>query len=205
MYTFDVLVWEDQLEDGSTGYGAWCSYVLGVWGQGDTEEEEALADIVSVMTDVIRERTRGRMGRSLADPETAASEMAEIVNHASFPPKAFRTRCTKYRSRPRCQPASDAALRKRVGRARELRRLLCQDGIYRSCSQRNHWRYRHIIGLWPTHTEGLFWKPRDQDRHVMGKIITKQLRMTVDEFREAMNGNIPERFTNPRFWNSGAR
>lgn len=33
----------------------------------------------------------------------------------------------------------------------------------------------------------------------MGGVITKQLRMTVDEFREAMNGNIPERFTNPEF------
>jgi len=37
---------------------------------------------------------------------------------------------------------------------------------------------------------------------VMGDIITKQLRMTVDESREAMNGNIHERFTNRQFWNS---
>jgi len=36
----------------------------------------------------------------------------------------------------------------------------------------------------------------------MGEIITKQLRMTVDEFRDARNGNIPERFTNPEFWNN---
>ncbi len=36
----------------------------------------------------------------------------------------------------------------------------------------------------------------------MGGIITKQLRMTVDEFREAMNGNIPEQSTNPDFWNN---
>ena len=49
MYTFDVLVWEDPLEDRTMGYGAWCSYVVGVSGQGDTEEE-ALADIVSAMT-----------------------------------------------------------------------------------------------------------------------------------------------------------
>ena len=34
------------------GYGGWRSYVVGVWGQGDTEGE-ALADIASVMTDVI--------------------------------------------------------------------------------------------------------------------------------------------------------
>ena len=33
----------------------------------------------------------------------------------------------------------------------------------------------------------------------MGNIIS-QLQMTVDEFRPAMNGDIPERFTNPQFW-----
>ena len=80
MYTFDVLVWEDPLEDGSMGYGAWCSYVLGVWGQGDTEDQ-ALADIVTAMTDVILHPWEG--GKSLADLETAASEMAEIVNELS--------------------------------------------------------------------------------------------------------------------------
>ena len=36
----------------------------------------------------------------------------------------------------------------------------------------------------------------------VGEIITNQTRMTVDEFRDAMNGNIPERFTNPEFWNN---
>ena len=36
---------------------------------------------------------------------------------------------------------------------------------------------------------------------LMGDIITHQLRMTVDEFRDAMDGDIPERFTNPEFWN----
>ena len=80
MHTFDVLVWEDPLEDGSMGYGAWCSYVLGVWGQGDTEEE-ALADIIAAMTDVILYPWED--GKSLADPETAASEMAEIANELS--------------------------------------------------------------------------------------------------------------------------
>ena len=34
----------------------------------------------------------------------------------------------------------------------------------------------------------------------MGNIITHQLRMTVDEFRDAMAREIPERFTNPEFW-----
>lgn len=80
MHTFDVLVWEDPLEDGTMGYGAWCSYVIGVSGQGDTEEE-ALADIVSVMTDVILHPWED--GKSLADPEIAASEMNEIVSELS--------------------------------------------------------------------------------------------------------------------------
>ena len=80
MYTFDVLVWEDPLEDGSMGYGAWCSYVIGVSGQGDTEEE-ALADIVSVMTDVILHPWED--GKSLADEAQAAAEMAEIINELS--------------------------------------------------------------------------------------------------------------------------
>lgn len=80
MYTFDVLVWEDPSSDGSMGYGAWCSYVIGVSGQGDTEEE-ALADIVSVMTDVILHPWED--GKSLADEAQAAAEMAEIINELS--------------------------------------------------------------------------------------------------------------------------
>ena len=76
MYTFDVLVWEDPLEDGSMGYGAWCSYVVGVWGQGDTEEE-ALVDITSAMTDVILHPWDD--GVSLANAEEAATEMAGII------------------------------------------------------------------------------------------------------------------------------
>ena len=48
MDTFTVVTWTDALSDGSTSYAAWCSYVLGVWGQGDTEDE-ALADILSAM------------------------------------------------------------------------------------------------------------------------------------------------------------
>ncbi len=80
MYTFDVLVWEDPSSDGSMGYGAWCSYVVGVGGQGDTEEE-ALADITSMMTDVILHPWED--GKSLADAAQAAAEMAEIVEELS--------------------------------------------------------------------------------------------------------------------------
>ena len=82
-------------------------------------------------------------------------------------------------------------------RARELRRLLVRMGFIEA-AHNDHWRYRHLgLGL---HTKVSFGN-REIKPHVMGKIITKQLRMTVDEFRDAMNGNIPERFTNPRFWN----
>ena len=58
------------------GYGGWRSYVVGVWGQGDTEGE-ALADIASVMTDVIL--CPWEDGKSLADEAEAAAEMAEII------------------------------------------------------------------------------------------------------------------------------
>ena len=80
MYTFDVLVWEDPSEDGSTGYGAWCSYVLGVGGQGDTEEE-ALANITSSMTDVIVRPWEDE--KALAEEEHAAAEMTEIMEELS--------------------------------------------------------------------------------------------------------------------------
>ena len=80
MHTFDVLVWEDTTSDGSVGYAAWCSYVLGVGGQGDTEEE-ALADITSMMTDVILHPWED--GKSLADEAQAAAEMAEIMEELS--------------------------------------------------------------------------------------------------------------------------
>ncbi len=80
MDTFDVVVWEDSLSDGSTCYAAWCSYVLGVSGQGDTEAE-ALEDITSAMTDVIHYPWDD--GVSLADFETAAAEMADVMRELS--------------------------------------------------------------------------------------------------------------------------
>ena len=62
----------------------------------------------------------------------------------------------------------------------------------------DHWRYRHLgLGLYTKVSFG----NNEIDAQIMGDIITRQLRMTVDEFREAMNGNIPERFTNPEHWN----
>ena len=83
-------------------------------------------------------------------------------------------------------------------RPRVLRRLLSRMGFIET-ARNDHWRYRHLgLGLYTMVSFG----NSEIDAQIMGDIITKQLRMTVDEFREAMNGNIPERFTNPEFWNN---
>ena len=76
MYTFDVLVSKDELSDGSTCYAAWCSYLYGVWGQGDTEEE-ALTEVRLMMTDVVNDPED--LAESLVDPEVAAAEMADMI------------------------------------------------------------------------------------------------------------------------------
>lgn len=82
-------------------------------------------------------------------------------------------------------------------RTRALRRLLARMGFIET-SHNDHWRYRHDgLGLRTRVSFG----DKEVGALVMGKVIG-QLGMTVDEFREAMNGNIPERFTNPQFWNS---
>lgn len=83
-------------------------------------------------------------------------------------------------------------------RPRELRRLLLRMGFIET-AHNDHWRYRHV-GL-DLRTKVSFGNHEIKARY-MGGIIAKQLGMTVDEFREAMNGNIPERFTNPDCWNN---
>ncbi len=87
MHTFEVVVWEDSLSDGSTCYGAWCSYVLGVWGQGETEAE-ALADITAAMTDVIHYPWDD--GKSLANYEEAAAEMARLMRELTDEDVSYR-------------------------------------------------------------------------------------------------------------------
>ena len=83
-------------------------------------------------------------------------------------------------------------------RARALRRLLARMGFVET-AHNDHWRYRHPgLGL---NTKVSFGN-QEIGALLMGEIITTQIQMTVDEFREAMNGNIPERFTNPDFWNN---
>ena len=82
-------------------------------------------------------------------------------------------------------------------RPRRLRRVLLQMGFIETVHN-DHWRYRHPgLGL-RTHVS---FGNKEIRAELMGDIITHQLRMTVDEFRDAMDGDIPERFINPEFWN----
>ena len=86
-------------------------------------------------------------------------------------------------------------------RAREhCSRLLLRMGFVET-AHNGHWRYRRLSGLGSVYEEFLS-ATMKSDARFMGEIITQQLRMTVDEFREAKNGNIPERFTNPEFWSN---
>ena len=77
-----------------------------------------------------------------------------------------------------------------------LRRLLLRMGFV-ELRRTKHRHYRHPgLGLW---TEISFGN-KEIDADDMGRIITGQLRMNVDEFRAAMGGDIPERFVNPDYW-----
>ncbi len=76
MHTFDVVTWEGALSDGSTCYAAWCSYVLGVGAQGDTEAE-ALESITDMMVDAITDPWPD--GSGLADKQTAKAAMADLI------------------------------------------------------------------------------------------------------------------------------
>ena len=66
-------------------------------------------------------------------------------------------------------------------------------------ARNDHWRYLRP-GLKPRTRVSLGNNEIKAD--VMDTIIAGQLQMSVDEFRAAMNGDIPERFTNPEFWSN---
>ena len=87
MHTFDVVVWEGTLSDGSTCYAAWCSYVLGAGAQGDTETE-ALERITSMMVDAINDPWPGET--ELADEQTAAADMDDLMRELSDEGIAYR-------------------------------------------------------------------------------------------------------------------
>jgi len=82
-------------------------------------------------------------------------------------------------------------------RPAQLRNLLLRLGFLED-RHNDHWRFRHD-GL-RLRTKISFGR-KEIPAAQMGRIVAQQLRMTVDEFRAAMNGKIPERFTNPEFWN----
>lgn len=76
MPDFDVVVWWDEIADGSTRYAAWCTAVAGVWGQGDTVKA-ALDDIAAAMAHIIHEPWDD--GVSVIADEIAAVEMDELI------------------------------------------------------------------------------------------------------------------------------
>ena len=79
--TYDVLVWQDELSDGSICYAAWCTAYDGVPGQGDTEKE-ALAGVAVIITDVLDDPEYA--AETYVDPETAAARLDEMVReHAA--------------------------------------------------------------------------------------------------------------------------
>lgn len=64
---YDVVVWLDELSDGSTCYAAVCPAVRRVHGQGDTEDE-ALAEIAEAMACFLElEPERVKHGRAADD------------------------------------------------------------------------------------------------------------------------------------------
>ena len=81
MDTYDVVIWQDALSDGSICYAAWCTSVLGVSGQGDTEAE-ALADILSSMAANVFDPWPLDWP-ALQDAETADAEQRELIAELS--------------------------------------------------------------------------------------------------------------------------
>ena len=77
MDTFEVVIWEDELSDGSLAYASWCTEVLGVSGQGETEAE-ALADIASSMSVNIYEPWPAD-SPIFVDADVAAAELADLL------------------------------------------------------------------------------------------------------------------------------
>ena len=77
MDKFEVVVWHDTLADGTICYAAWCTSVLGVSGQGDTEEE-ALADILSAMAANVFEPWPDDWPVE-PDARTAAAELETLI------------------------------------------------------------------------------------------------------------------------------
>ena len=89
MDSFEVVVWQDEISDGTLCYAAWCPVAIGVWGQGDTEAE-AMSDILSaIAANVHNPWPAGAPAFKAAD--AGAAEMADLVAELDVEGIPYRT------------------------------------------------------------------------------------------------------------------
>ena len=89
MESFEVVVWQDEISDGTLCYAAWCPAAIGVWGQGDTEAE-AVSDILSgIAANVHNPWPSGAPAFYAAD--VGAAEMAELLTELDAEGIPYRT------------------------------------------------------------------------------------------------------------------
>ena len=90
MDSFEVVVWQDEISDGTLCYAAWCPAAIGVWGQGDTEAE-AMSDILSgIAANVHNPWPAGAPAFKAA--EAGAAEMADLRAELDGEGLSYRTR-----------------------------------------------------------------------------------------------------------------
>ena len=77
MDTFEIVIWEDETSDGTLGYSSWCTAVIGVSGQGETEDE-AMADIAAAISLEIYEPWPDGAPAFYA-PDVAAAEQTRLL------------------------------------------------------------------------------------------------------------------------------
>ena len=89
MDSFEVVVWQDEISDGTLRYAAWCPAAIGVWGQGDTEAE-AMSDILSgIAANVHNPWPAGAPAFKAAD--VSKTEMAELLAELDAEGIPYRT------------------------------------------------------------------------------------------------------------------
>ena len=77
MMEYDVVIWSDELSDGSTCYAAICPAVAYAHGQGDTEDE-ALIDVADTMA-VFANEMPGKVKTGQAALDALTAEIAELT------------------------------------------------------------------------------------------------------------------------------
>ena len=90
MDSFEVVVWQDEISDGTRCYAAWCPSAIGVWGQGDTESE-AMSDILSAIAANVRSPWPAGMPAFKA-ADAGAAEMADLLAELDAEGILYRTR-----------------------------------------------------------------------------------------------------------------